>query len=247
MEALGLDIGGTGIKGAPVDSQSGELLAERFRLLTPQPATPQAVADTVAAVAAPFNWQGPIGCGFPAVIRAGIAHTAANVDAAWIGTDARELFSQETGCQCAVANDADVAGLAEMRFGAGQGRAGVVLVVTLGTGIGSALFSSGQLVPNTELGHIELEGMEAEQWAAESAREREELSWKKWAKRVDQFLQRMQDYFWPASAGYRGITSTIPIFSMLTVRTTASTTCRRSRLLRFLAAIPTGGGRCGCR
>jgi polyphosphate glucokinase len=197
MEALGLDIGGTGIKGAPVDSQSGELLAERFRLLTPQPATPQAVADTVAAVAAHFNWQGPIGCGFPAVIRAGIAHTAANVDAAWIGTDARELFSQATGCQCAVANDADVAGLAEMRFGAGQGRAGVVLVVTLGTGIGSALFSSGQLVPNTELGHIELEGMEAEQWAAESAREREELSWKKWAKRVDQFLQRMQDYFWP--------------------------------------------------
>ena len=197
MEALGLDIGGTGIKGAPVDTTSGELLAERFRLLTPQPATPQAVAGTLTKVAAHFHWQGPIGCGFPAVIRAGVAHTAANVDAAWVGTDARELFSAATGCRCAVANDADVAGLAEMRFGAGQGCAGVVLVVTLGTGIGSALFSAGQLVPNTELGHIELKGMEAEHWAAESAREREELSWKKWAKRVDQFLQRMQDYFWP--------------------------------------------------
>jgi polyphosphate glucokinase len=197
MQALGLDIGGTGIKGAPVDTESGQLLAERFRLRTPHPATPQAVAKTVAEVAAHFDWQGPIGCGFPAVIRGGIAHTAANVDAAWVGTDARTLFERATGCRCAIANDADVAGLAEMRFGAGQGRDGVVLVVTLGTGIGSALFASGQLVPNTELGHIELKGMEAEHWAADSARTREDLSWKKWAKRVDRFLLRMRDYFWP--------------------------------------------------
>ena len=131
------------------------------------------------------------------MIRGGIAHTAANVDADWVGTDARTLFEQATGCRCAIANDADVAGLAEMRFGAGQGRDGVVLVVTLGTGIGSALFAAGQLVPNTELGHIEIKGMEAEHWAADSARTREDLSWKKWAKRVDRFLQRMRDYFWP--------------------------------------------------
>lgn len=197
MQALGLDIGGTGIKGAPVETTSGVLLAERFRLLTPQPATPQAVAETVAQITSHFAWQGPIGCGFPAVIRAGIAHTAANVDTAWIGTNASDLFSRTTGCHCVVANDADVAGLAEMRFGAGKGRQGVVLVITLGTGIGSALFANGLLVPNTELGHIELKGQEAEQWAADSAREREDLSWKKWAKRVDLYLHKMQEYFWP--------------------------------------------------
>ena len=197
MKCLGLDIGGTGIKGAPVDTANGTLLADRFRLLTPQPATPASVADTVAAIATHFAWDGPIGCGFPAVIRGGVAHTAANVDPAWIGTNARELFSRTTGCRCAVANDADVAGLAEMRFGAGKDQQGVVLVVTLGTGIGSALFTNGHLVANTELGHIELKGIEAEQWAAESAREREGLSWKKWAKRVDRYLHRMQEYFWP--------------------------------------------------
>ena len=197
MKCLGLDIGGTGIKGAPVDTANGTLLADRFRLLTPQPATPASVADTVAAIATHFVWDGPIGCGFPAVIRGGVAHTAANVDPAWIGTNARELFSRTTGCRCAVANDADVAGLAEMRFGAGKDQQGVVLVVTLGTGIGSALFTNGHLVANTELGHIELKGIEAEQWAAESAREREGLSWKKWAKRVDQYLHQMQEYFWP--------------------------------------------------
>lgn len=197
MEALGVDIGGTGIKGAPVDTASGRLLAERFRLQTPHPATPQAVTNVISEIANHFDWQGPVGCGFPAVIRGGIVHTAVNVDATWVGTDAQTLFEQDMGYRCIVANDADVAGLAEMRFGAGRGRDGVVLVVTLGTGIGSALFFSGQLVPNTELGHIELKGMEAELWAADSARKREDLSWKKWAKRVDVFLQRMHDYFWP--------------------------------------------------
>ena len=197
MEALGIDIGGTGIKGAPVDSATGQLVAERFRLPTPNPATPDAVAETVAQIAAHFKWCGPIGCGFPAVIRAGVAHTAANVDSGWVGTDAQALFSRVTGCRCKVANDADIAGLAEMRFGAGKGRDGVVLVITLGTGIGTALFTEGRLVPNTELGHIELNGMEAEHWAAESVREREELSWKKWAPRVDTFLQAMREYFWP--------------------------------------------------
>ena len=197
MEALGVDIGGTGIKGAPVDTASGRLLAERFRLQTPHPATPQAVTNAVSEIANYFDWQGPVGCGFPAVIRGGIVHTAVNVDATWVGTNAQLLFEQDMGFRFIVANDADVAGLAEMRFGAGRGRDGVVLVVTLGTGIGSALFFSGQLVPNTELGHIELKGTEAELWAADSVRKREDLSWKKWVKRVDIFLQRMRDYFWP--------------------------------------------------
>ena len=197
MEILGIDIGGSGIKGAPVDLKKGELSAPRHRIPTPQPATPEAVAETVGQIAAHFSWQGPIGCGFPAVIRRGTAHTAANVDPAWIGTQAEALFSEATGCPVRVANDADVAGLAEMRYGAGRQRDGVVLIITLGTGIGTALFVDGKLVPNTELGHIELKGRDAETWAADSAREREDLSWKKWAKRVDAFLQRMQAYLWP--------------------------------------------------
>ena len=197
MEILGIDIGGSGIKGAPVDLSKGALSAPRHRIPTPQPATPEAVAETVGEIAAHFSWQGPVGCGFPAVIRRGTAHTAANVDSSWIGARADALFSEATGCPVRVANDADVAGLAEMRFGAGRQRDGVVLIVTLGTGIGTALFVDGRLVPNTELGHIELKGRDAETWAADSAREREDLSWKKWAKRVDAFLQRMQAYLWP--------------------------------------------------
>lgn len=197
MEILGIDIGGSGIKGAPVDLSKGALSAPRHRIPTPQPATPEAVAETVGEIAAHFSWQGPVGCGFPAVIRRGTAHTAANVDRSWIGAQADALFSKATGCPVRVANDADVAGLAEMRFGAGRQRDGVVLIVTLGTGIGTALFVDGRLVPNTELGHIELKGRDAETWAADSAREREDLSWKKWAKRVDAFLQRMQAYLWP--------------------------------------------------
>lgn len=197
MEILGIDIGGSGIKGAPVDLKKGELSAPRHRIPTPQPATPEAVAATVGQIAAHFSWQGPIGCGFPAVIRRGTAHTAANVDPAWIGTQAEALFSEATGCPVRVANDADVAGLAEMRYGAGRGRDGVVLMVTLGTGIGTALFVDGRLVPNTELGHIQIKRRTGETLAADSVREREELSWKKWAKRVDVFLQRMQAYLWP--------------------------------------------------
>jgi polyphosphate glucokinase len=199
MEVLGIDIGGTGIKGAPVDTTSGELLEERFRLLTPQPATPEAVADTVGQIVTHFGWQGkgPVGCGFPAVIRQGRAHTAANVSDQWIGADARGLFAASTGCSVNVLNDADVAGLAEMRFGAGVDCAGVVLIITLGTGIGSSLFINGVLVPNTELGHIEIGGKEAEQWASAAVREREDLSWKKWGRRVDKFLHAMQAYLWP--------------------------------------------------
>jgi polyphosphate glucokinase len=197
VEILGIDIGGTGIKGAPVDTVTGALLGERFRLLTPAPATPAAVSASVAEVVSHFAWHGPIGCGFPAVIRAGQVRTAVHVDKGGIGCQAGQLFQEATGCPVTVLNDADAAGYAEMRFGAGQGRHGVVFIVTLGTGIGTALFVDGCLVPNTELGHIEIRGKDAERRAAASVRENKDLSWKKWARRVDEYLQHINYYLWP--------------------------------------------------
>jgi polyphosphate glucokinase len=197
MDILGVDIGGAGIKVAPVQTDTGELLAARCRLDTPSPATPEAVTAAVARLVTHFNWRGAIGCGFPAVIRDGQVCTAAHVSRAWIGYNARDLFAGATGCPVTVLNDADAAGYAEMRFGAGKGVKGVVLMVTLGTGIGTALFVNGQLVPNTEFGHIELAGKDAEKRAAASVRERKQWSWKKWARRVDAYLTRMQGYLWP--------------------------------------------------
>jgi polyphosphate glucokinase len=197
MKVLGIDIGGTGVKGAPVESRSGELLAPRFRVATPQPATPQALAQTVALVTAHFNWKGQVGCGVPGVVRHGVLYTAAHLDPSCIGADIRAAFEQESGCTFTVINDGDAAGLAEMRLGAGKGRKGVVFLCTLGTGIGTALFVDGKLVPNTELGHVEVRGKDAELRAAESARIRKGLSWKKWAGRVDEYLSRMQAYLWP--------------------------------------------------
>lgn len=197
VHILGIDIGGTGIKGTPVDTATGALLEERFRILTPAPATPEAVSAAVAQVATHFAWQGPIGCGFPAIIRRGQVCTAVHVDKAWLGCDAQTLLSEATGCPVTVLNDADAAGYAEMRFGAGQGQPGVVLLVTLGTGIGSALFVDGHLVPNTELGHIEIRGKDAERRAAASVRENKGLSWKKWARRLDEYLQYLDDYLSP--------------------------------------------------
>ena len=197
MHILGIDIGGTGIKGAPVDTATGEFLAERWRILTPAPATPEALSAAVAQVATHFSWQGPIGCGFPAIIRRGQVCTAVHVDKGWIGCNAQTLFSEVTGCPVTVLNDADAAGYAEMRFGAGRGQNGVVLVVTLGTGIGTALFFDGRLVPNTELGHIEIRGKDAERRAAASVREDKDLSWKKWARRLDEYLQRIDSHLSP--------------------------------------------------
>src|SRR4029450_8689149 len=179
------------------DTLTGELLGERFRLLTPSPATPAAVSATVAEVAAHFSWHGPIGCGFPAAIRAGKVRTAVHVAKEWVGCEAEKLFQASTGCPVDVLNDADAAGYAEMRFGAGQGRQGVVLIATLGTGIGTALFINGHLVPNTELGHIEIRGKDAEVRASANARERKGLSWKKWARRVDEYLKHINYYLWP--------------------------------------------------
>jgi len=197
---MGVDIGGTGIKGAPVDVTTGKLLAERVRILTPQPSTPHAVADVVAEVVATFDVdgeRGPVGCTFPAVVKRGVTLTAANVDQAWIGCDADALFTERLGREVHLLNDADAAGIAEVRFGAGRGRDGVILVVTLGTGIGTALLVDGRLVPNTELGHIELDGRDAEDLASERARIEGELSWKRYAKRLDAFLAAMEAFVNP--------------------------------------------------
>ena len=155
MEALGIDIGGTGVKGAVVDTTTGKLVRERLRLLTPQPATPKALCKTVSEVVSHFEWSGPVGCGFPGIIRQGLVRSAAHVSGKWLGRNVKENFDEATGCSFRVLNDADVAGLAEARFGAGKDHGGVILLLTLGTGIGSALFIDGTLVPNTEFGHVE--------------------------------------------------------------------------------------------
>jgi polyphosphate glucokinase len=197
MEALGIDIGGTGIKGALVNTDSGEMLTERYRLLTPQPATPKAMIKTMADIVKHFYWHGPVGCGYPGVVKNGVAYTASNVSNKWIGFNLEEALGELTGCQVVAINDADAAGLAEMRFGAGRGKHGMVLIITLGTGIGTALFVGGRLVPNLELGHIEIGGLEAEKRAASIVREETKLSWKKWGRRVSKYLITMEQLLWP--------------------------------------------------
>ena len=197
MNILGIDVGGSGIKGAPVDILTGELLAERYRIKTPKGAKPAPVAETVAKIASYFDWKNPIGIGFPAPIKGGIAMMAANVSEKWVGVNADELFSKATGCPCTTVNDADAAGLAEMEFGAGKGQPGTVIVLTLGTGIGTAIFHDGRLLPNTEFGHVEIRCEDAELRASDAARKRENLSWKKYAKRLNRYLTAMERLFWP--------------------------------------------------
>ncbi len=194
---VGVDIGGTGIKVAPVDIATGKLAIERIRLPTPSPATPQAIAGVVGQVLQQAGVAGPVGLAIPAVVRGGIVETASHIDPTWIGIDAVGFFSKVTGRPVAVLNDADAAGIAEVRFGAGQGMAGVVAVITLGTGIGSALFVDGTLVPNSELGHLPLGEGAAEDWAAESVREREGLSWEEYARRLQTYLDLVQRVLWP--------------------------------------------------
>jgi polyphosphate glucokinase len=195
--AFGIDIGGSGMKAAIVDTSTGELLTDRFRIDTPQPATPDAMADVVRRLAEHHSWTGSVGCAFPAVVRDGVVGSAANIDTSWLDVNADQVFTEALHADVHMINDADAAGLAEMRFGAGRGRDGVVLVLTFGTGIGSGLFVDGILVPNTELGHLELDGHDAEQHAAASAKEREGLSWKKWATRVERYLQHVEALFSP--------------------------------------------------
>jgi polyphosphate glucokinase len=197
MHILGIDVGGTGIKGSPVDIDTGSLLAERYRLLTPQGAKPSPVAEVVKNVALQFDWHAPIGCGFPAVIRNGVAESAANINQKWIGLNVAQLFSEATQCPVYVVNDADAAGLAEVTFGAGKGVHGVVMMITIGTGLGSALFIDGKLVPNTELGHIEVECDDAESITSDVVRKQQDLSWKKWAKRLDKYLCTLESLFSP--------------------------------------------------
>jgi polyphosphate glucokinase len=181
---FGIDIGGSGMKAAIVDISTGELVSDRIRIDTPQPATPEAMAEVLNELVTHHRWGGPIGVAFPAVVRHGVVGSAANIDKSWIDVDADALFSASSGLDVHMLNDADAAGVAEMRFGAGAGRKGVVMMLTFGTGIGSGLFIDGVLVPNTELGHLELDGVDAESRAAAKARDREDLSWSEWAKRV---------------------------------------------------------------
>ncbi|MEV7616019.1 polyphosphate--glucose phosphotransferase [Streptomyces sp. NPDC089799] len=197
-QIMGVDIGGSGIKGAPVDLARGELAAERHKVLTPHPATPEGVAGCVAEVVRHFEWAGPVGITFPGVVTNGITRSAANVDDAWIDLDARALLSRELGgLPVTVLNDADAAGVAEMRYGAGRGRQGTVVLLTLGTGIGSALFTDGHLVANSELGHLELHGHDAETRASVKAKEDGDLSWEHWAKRLHKYLAHVEMLFSP--------------------------------------------------
>ena len=198
MQILGIDVGGTGIKSAIVETSTGELVSERHRIDTPRPATPKAVGEALKEVLAHHRWKGPVGMGFPAAIQHGIARTASNIDKSFIGLPIAEYFSKQTGAPFYIANDADVAGMAEMRFGAGMGNDGVVLIITIGTGLGTALFSEGHLQPNTELGHVYLEnGREAERYASEAVRVTKNLKWKEWGERLNLYLCTMENLLWP--------------------------------------------------
>jgi polyphosphate glucokinase len=195
---FGVDIGGTGIKGAIVDLDKGELTTDRIRILTPHPATPEAVAKVVADVVGQTDYAGPVGCAFPAVVKDGTAMTAANIDNSWIGTSVSSAVSaQLAGAAVTVINDADAAGIAEVRFGAGKGISGVVVMLTIGTGIGSAVFLDGTLVPNTELGHIEVDGHDGETRASETAREEHGWSRHDWAKHFNRYLEVLEGLLWP--------------------------------------------------
>ena len=197
MDVLGIDIGGSGIKAAPVDVTTGTLTKDRIKVSTPRPALPGAIAEAVSTLASGFGWSGRAGITFPGVVTGGVVRTAANLEPAWVGVDARALFGQATGLDVQVLNDADAAGEAEMRFGAGVGETGTVVMLTFGTGIGSALFIAGVLVPNTEFGHIEIRGKDAEKRASDRARELQDLDWAHWAGRVDEYMTHLEALLWP--------------------------------------------------
>mgnify|MGYP006284466253 CR=1 FL=1 len=192
MKTLGIDVGGSGIKGALVDTDRGEMLTERRRIKTPKPAEPEGMTDIMAEIIGFFDYSGPVGIGFPATIQKGIVRTAANIDPGWIGVSVPDLIADKAGCQAVALNDADAAGTAEMEFGAGKDEEGSVMIITVGTGLGTALFTDGVLVPNLELGHIILNGMPAEHYASDAARKKEDLKWKEWAKRFNEYLERLE-------------------------------------------------------
>lgn len=197
---FGIDIGGSGIKGALVDLEEGRLIGDRLRIDTPRPSTPDAIAGVVTEITEHFGWDGPVGITLPAVIKKGVAQTAANIDPAWIGMDADAMFAKRLGrdvADVAMLNDADAAGMAEMRFGTPRAGKGVVALLTFGTGIGSALFHDAKLVPNTEFGHLEIDGHDAEKRAAASVKDNEGLSYPEWAERVDRYLTVLENLIWP--------------------------------------------------
>lgn len=197
-KVLGIDVGGSGIKGAVIDTKTGEMLTERFRIPTPSPATPDKVAEVINEIVKKFEWDGLIGIGFPAVVQNGVAQTASNIDKTFIGTDVEKLVSKKTGCPVKVVNDADAAGMAEMKFGIGKDVRGVVVLITVGTGIGTVIFTNGKLVQNTELGHVVLKNSQtAEEYASDAVREKLDLSWADWGKRFNEYLQYMEFLFWP--------------------------------------------------
>lgn len=197
MRALGIDVGGSHIKAAVVDTETGEFLHDRVRVETPQPATPDAVVATTATLVRGLEHDGSIGVGFPSPIVGGVSMLASNIDAGWVGASVDDLFTSGIGAPVTVVNDADAAGLAEARFGAAKGVPGLVLMLTLGTGIGSALIHDGVLVPNTELGHLEVRGKDAEHRAASSVRDEKDLSWQEWALRLEEVIRVIDRLFWP--------------------------------------------------
>lgn len=198
MEILGIDIGGSGIKGGIVDVEKGELITDRHRIPTPKPATPHAVVETVRNIVEEFKWKGDIGCGFPAAVKHDVVKTASNIDKTWIGLDAAKKIELATGCRTHLVNDVDAAGYAEMTYGAGKGNKGTVVMVAAGTGIGTSLFSEGVLFPNSELGFVRLKDcIPGELYAANSVRKKEELSWEDWGKRFNEYLVRVESLFWP--------------------------------------------------
>ena len=197
MEVLGIDFGGSGIKGAIVDTKTGELVTERHRIETPQPATPDAVAEVMAQLTDHFNWKGKVGVGVPAVVKNGVMLTAANIDKSWIGQEVNKQLSERTGCEVECVNDADAAGIAEIHFGAGAKEKGMVFLLTVGTGIGTVIFIDKHLVPNLELGHLEFKGKTIERYSADSVRKRKDLSWKEWGTRFNKALDYYDKMFNP--------------------------------------------------
>lgn len=198
MNILGIDVGASGVKGALVNLEKGQLSGERYRVPTPQPSTPKAMAGAFAEIVRFFDYKGPVGCGFPAIVKNGTAHSAANIDKSWIGTDIQKVFGEACGNPVFATNDADAAGVAEMRFGMGRNESGLVFLITIGTGLGTALFYKGELIPNTELGHlIWKHGRVAEQYCSSGARSRLKISRKEWANRFNEYLQHLELLFSP--------------------------------------------------
>ncbi|MEM9545800.1 MAG: ROK family protein [Bacteroidota bacterium] len=190
---LGIDVGATGIKGAVVNLEKGELTTERIKYPTPKPATPQSMTEVMKQLVSDFNWKGkPIGIGFPSIIKNGVAHSASNIDDTWLDFPIEGFLNKKLKCPVKVINDADAAGLAEKKYGGGNDKQGLVILLTLGTGIGSALFYNGVLLPNTELGHLKWEDSITEKYASNSARENKELNFKTWGKELNRVLKHIE-------------------------------------------------------